>query len=279
MSRFSQLALGTAAIKSVEFPRINVPYGVQRDSAEQKLARERDGTAEAKPVMVGLRALLPEEDDEVDRLAELYSKSKGVEKYDDVHPICVKARMVYTLALACVDPESDPCRPLPFFCDEPYVADNDTIEKRAAMIRGPGMTPDIIVFLHEHWLVWQDQINPQALTVADSELAELARKAAESGDFLLTLRPGLRLRLLHFMAALAVVALEVSGMSGGLTTSLTSNPSPKPVRKPKTGNGNDGPLLDLAHHLGGLPRREIRNARKPKTVRRKATKKPARKTR
>ena len=187
----------------------------------------------SQPLQVGLRVLEPGLDDEVDRLAEAYSKSQGVEKYDDVHPICVKARMVYTLALACVDPSSDPRRPIPFFCDEPYSADNHTVERAAEIIRTGivstpegelriGMTPDIVVYLNEQYEVYRDEVHPQALTLKDSELAEATRKAAESADFLLSLRPGMRLRLQHFMASLAVAALEIASGNSITSTSDTT---------------------------------------------------------
>jgi hypothetical protein len=223
--RASQIAQGTAFIKSVLFPQ---PGNTS--------------------LFVGIRALGPGEDDEVDRLAESYSIKQGVAEYNDTHPICVKARMVYTLAKACVDPDSDPCRPLPFFCDDPFSADTHTLERSAEIIRTGevatpngivriGMTPDVVVCLHEQYEVLKDEIHPQALTIKDAELAELCRKAAESDDFLFSLRPGLRVRLLRFTAPLALVVLAANfgGSSGsGQSTTKPSQSSQKmPLAKAK----------------------------------------------
>lgn len=226
--RFSQFTKGIANVKVVDLPRIST------DGSEQTLC-------------VGLRPMAPGEDDVVDSLAAAYAKKLGVAEYTDTHPICVKARMQYTLALVCLDADSDPGNPVPFFVDEPYSRDSDSIERRAEIIRtgvvntpdGPvncGMTPDMVIYLHECWQVHNDQISPQALTIKDAELAEMCRKAASNEDFWLRLAPGARVSCLRFMGALLLASLEVScGLSSASTTATEKNASAsaKAIR-PKT---------------------------------------------
>jgi hypothetical protein len=151
--------------------------------------------------------------------------------------------MVYSLAMACVDPDSDPCRPLPFFCDDPFDVQKHTVERAAEIIRTGelvtptgivriGMTPDVVVCLYEQYEVLKDEIHPQALTVKDDELAELCRKAAESADFLYSLRPGLRAKLLLFTAPLALVVLAANFTSISPTATNSKSASKKPPKKP-----------------------------------------------
>lgn len=216
--RFSQFTKGISNVKVVDLPRIST------DGSEQTLR-------------VGLRPMAPSEDDLVDSLASAYAKKLGVAEYTDTHPICVKARMQYTLALVCLDADSDPGNPVPFFVDEPHSRDSDSVERRAEIIRtgivntpdGPvncGMTPDMVIYLHECWQVHNDQISPQALTIKDADLAEMCRKAASSEDFWLRLAPGARVSCLRFMGALLLASLEVScGPSSASTTDTAKNAS------------------------------------------------------
>ena len=231
--RYEAMVASGYAIRKIPLPIVNVPHGVQQGTDEQRKQWEADGKPEA-PVC-GMRVLSPGEDIEVDRLAEAFAKTQGVEKYDDVHPICVKARMVYTLATACVDPDTDSHAPLLFF--------GDTVEQAArTLFSDPKrvLTPDTVVYLHEVYEIWKDAVNPQANTIADYQLAEMARKAADDADFLALLRPGLRLKFTHILATLCANLPELSFGLSCLSNNGVAN-SPKTPSKPSVAKARPRP--------------------------------------
>lgn len=232
--RYSDNKIPTSgwAIERVVVPLANLPHGLQKGTDEQRAQAQRDSVSTA-PVC-GIRALMDGEEDACHRLAEAYSRSQGVEKYDDVHPICVKALRVYTLATACVDPDTDPRAPLLFF--------GDTIEEAAEVLRNDpkkNITADTVAYLFERYEMWRDKINPQANTLQDYELQLAAEKAADDADFLAYMRPGLRLKFTHTLAALLVASPGwisiASGLSSTAPTSSASSPQKTPLPRPKAG--------------------------------------------
>ena len=219
------LLTGFRALKIIELPLTTQPYGVQPDTPEQVAAR--DGNEPVK-VMVGVRALTPEERGDVLSAAYAHAVSKGASG-DDVERSAVYAQSlaVYTVAMACVDPDSDRRAPLLFF--------GDSLEEAAKAIRkSPLMTDDIVLYLRERQECWQDEVNPQALTIRDSELYETAKKSVEDADFLAKWRIGTVLSFARCMAALALSSLEDNFTgSPALETSGTSEnktPSKKPSK-------------------------------------------------
>jgi hypothetical protein len=213
--RYSELSESGYAFKLVELPIANIPHGIQGGTDEQRAQWEADGKPKAPTL--GMRIIGPGEDIGIDALAKAYAKTQGVEKYDDVDPICVKARMVYTLATACVDPESDPRAPLLFF--------GDTVEQAAATLRNDPkhvLTFDTVVYLHEVYSCWRDKINPQANTIADLQLQEVTFKAAESADFLSYFRPGMLLNYAHTLAVLCVNSPELTGIISTISSRAAS---------------------------------------------------------
>lgn len=233
--RYDQMIAQGHAIKKIPLPIVNIPHGIQAGTPEQLAQWEADG----KPVapIVGIRVIGPGEDVEIDRLADASSRALGVPTYNDTHPICVKERMIYTMATACVDPDSDPRAPLLFF--------GDTVEQAAAILRDDPkkiLTFDTVVYLHEVYEIWKSQTNPQANTVEDHKLEEMAMKAADDADFLALLSPGLRLRFTHILAVLCVQSPELKAMFSLLSSasgkvSLTKPPSPGPVKAHPTKTG------------------------------------------
>jgi hypothetical protein len=222
MARYSSQTASGYAWERVTVPVANVPHGVQKGTPEQRAQWEKDGSP--KPQICGIRCLSPDEDMEVDARAAELALEKGVKEYTDTNPICVNARMICTLAMACVDPDSDPHKPVLFF--------GDTVDEAIDVLRKDpkrSITPDTIAYLHERYEMWRDKINPQANTIADHQLQEIARKSADDADFLAKLRPGLRLKFTASLAALALPFLDQ--IFGGLSTS--SEPSKKQSPKPQ----------------------------------------------
>lgn len=210
--RFNQLppslTSGTRALKVIELPLASQPHGIQPDTPEQAEAR-----SETVKVMVGLRALTPEERGDILSASFARASSRGATGEIEKSAVYNQALAVYTVAMACVDPDADRCKPILFF--------GDGLESAADTIRkSPLMTDDIVLYLRERQEAWQDEINPQALTVRDNELYDSAKRAVEDADFLWLMRPGLLVSFARTMAALSLSLLE--GNSGDTTTSLES---------------------------------------------------------
>jgi hypothetical protein len=225
--RYEQMVVQGYAIKRVPVPTVNVPYGIQPGTDEQRAQAAKDCP---KQLECGIRILGPGEDCIVDELTSAYALAHGVEKYDDINPICVKARMMYTLATACVDPDSDPRAPILFW--------GDTVEDGFRVLHDNpkhDLTPEIITFLHEHFLLWQDELNPQANTFAEAKMVENAQRAVDDADFLASLRPGLRMTWLRTMAAqwLASVAVNYGATSSPSKDASERPRKPSPQKKPK----------------------------------------------
>jgi len=225
--RFNQipehLTSGFRALKIIELPLTTQPHGIQADTPEQQEAR---GGTEPVKVMVGLRALTPGERADVLASAHAYAVRKGASGDVEQGAGYSQALAVYTVAAATIDPDSDRRRPLLFF--------GDTLEDAANTIRSsPLMTDDIVLYLRERQESWQDEVNPQALTVKDSELYDIARKAAESADFLHFMRPALLIALTRTLASLLLTSLEDSSTIISASQMVGENSSESPKKKPK----------------------------------------------
>lgn len=230
--RFSQLPAsitqGFRALKIIELPIASQPHGMQPDTPEQKAAR---GDNEIVRPMVGLRALTPGERSDVLSAAFAYAISKNASGKVEESAVYNQALAVYTVAQACVDPDSDRCKPFLFF--------GDNLEHAADTIRNsPLMTDDIVLYLRERQECWQDEVHPQALTIRDNELYEIAKKAADDADFLFRMRLGTLVNYALTLGALCVSLAEDSSgntsasNSDGLETktSAPSQPSSEPVK-------------------------------------------------
>jgi hypothetical protein len=231
--RFSQLPAhitqGFRALKVIELPLASQPHGLQPDTPEQIEAR---GDSEIVKPMVGLRALTPEERSDVLAAAFARAVSKGATGDVEKSAVYNQALAVYTVAQACVDPDSDRCKPFLFFGDNLESA-ADTIRKSVLM------TDDIVLYLRERQECWQDEVHPQALTIRDTELYEIAKAAADDADFLFRMRPGMLINYALTLGALCVSLAEASNtdtsvsINAGLETktNVSSPPSePEPVK-------------------------------------------------
>lgn len=213
---------GFRALKIIELPLTVQPHGIQVDKPEQVEARAGH---EPVKVMIGLRALTPGERELVLSAARARAISSGVSGEDiERSAVYNQALALYTVAAATVDPESDRRTPLLFF--------GDTLEQAAETIRtSPLMTDDIVLYLRERQECFQDEINPQALTVRDSELYDIAKKAAEDGDFLHFMRPAL---LISLSRTLAITLLASVGDNCGITIASPTNGENSNEKPPKT---------------------------------------------
>jgi len=233
--RFNQLPAsitqGFRALKIIELPLASQPHGLQPDTPEQREAR---GDNETVKPMVGLRALTPEERSDVLSAAYARAVSKGATGKVEESAVYNQALAVYTVAQACVDPDSDRCKPFLFF--------GDNLEQAADTIRRSSlMTDDIVLYLRERQECWQDEVHPQALTIRDDELYQTAKSAADDADFLSRFRLGTLVNYALTLGALCVSLVE--GSNGDTTvstnvgletkTSESKSSPPSPVKVPR----------------------------------------------
>jgi len=218
------LLTGFRALKIIELPLTTQPHGIQADTPEQVAAR--DGKEPVK-VMVGLRALTPEERGDVLAAAYARSVSRGATG-DNVEQSAMYQQnlAVYTVAAATMDPDSDRCKPCLFFGENLEHA-ADTIRKSSLM------TDDIVIYLRERQEDWQSEVNPQALSLKDSELYDTTKRAAGDIDFLWCMRPGMLVKYAHSLAVLLLTSLEDN--SGNTTISIADGANLKttPLKKQK----------------------------------------------
>lgn len=214
MSRFSDLAAGTRAIHRVPLPLVNVPCPLLPDLPELAAQREKDAEAAASQgasvvpatVEVGLRVLTGEEFLLIETLSRKMAESQGCKSFDETDSIFNMAKSLYTIAVACVDPDSDPREPVPFFGSKgetPKVSAESGVK---AILESPHIGRDGIIFLAEQHEHWQDLCNPSALKVSPERMWGLVGEVAASNDarpFLL-LRQGMRWSFARFMAVLLV---------------------------------------------------------------------------
>lgn len=247
MGRLKDIAEGTRAIKRITVRLCNMPCALLPDIPELAAQREQDRAAwqaaqAAQPgaappiapdqsVEIGLRVLSGEENGLVLQKAADYATRKGAKKCDESDPVYNFAVSVYTCAIACVDPDSDPKNPARFFGEE--------IDGAAeALLKSPHFGRDGIIYLSEQHEVWQDANNPQALKLDIARMWQLVGEVAASPDAgpFLNLRPGLRQSFVRFMAALLTSLLSDKSLFGLLsgtdgtsgTTQSSSNPSGEP---------------------------------------------------
>ncbi len=215
--KLQDVVAGTRAIKRVRMPLINCPGELQVDQPELKEQRKADQgetTAGQPYVEVGLRAMTGEEYADVLSRAHSFSLSRGIEKPDETSPIYNLGVAVYTCAVACVDPDSDPRKPQRFF-------GTGTVESAAdELLKSPHVGRDVITYLHEQQEAWQDQVNPQALKLDLVQMWKLVGEVADSAGPLLNMRPGMRAIFTTFTARLAVNSPEYRSYFGLLSPDI-----------------------------------------------------------
>jgi len=214
-ARLSDLQAGTRAIHRVVLPLVNtraVGLPDLPELAEQRAADAASNGGDSAPatVEVGLRILTGGETAGILERARAFARGKGVDDPKEGDPLYELGRMVHTILLAAVDPESPPGAATPFFASTSEILDS------------PHIGRDGIVYLAECQESWQDVCSPQVGKVSPDELLEyVGRLAADStSTFFVSLRPGTRWSLARTTALLLLDSLTLRSASGS-----TSAPS------------------------------------------------------
>lgn len=210
---------GTRAIKRVSLPLVNVPCSLLPDIPELAEQRAKDAQTAASAgapevpaaVEVGLRVLTGDEFLSVYEKARKMAEARGSTRADESDPVYNMAESVYICALACVDPDSDPHNPEPFFGQKGDVESG--VKEILASIH---IGRDGLIFLAEQQEHWQDVCNPQGLKMSPERMFTLVGEVAASDDAapFLRLRPGMRWSFARFMALLVVSSQMDKSLSG-----------------------------------------------------------------
>jgi hypothetical protein len=189
MGRFSQIARGTLARHVGELPMPN-------------------GQIEK----IAVRPLLDDDDDQIETQALAYATQRGVADPKAGHPIYDRGVALYTLLLACSDPDSPDGAPVPYF---------DNIEQ----IR-TGLDRHRIAWLLAAQQVWEDTCSPRTLKMSPNEFVAHIMEVAVSKDEapFLRLRPGLQWILLRTLAKQYISSPEPRSLYGLVSESSSSSP-------------------------------------------------------
>jgi len=201
MSRLRSILRGTRQIRSIEIPLKNL--------------MESDAPAR---VTVGLAVQSGDDYAVILKGATKFAIDRGGEPKDGSE-LYDYGKAVYTIAITCVDPESDPQHPIPFFGD----SDNPSVEERVSCILShPNIGRDTILFLAEHQDVWQDECSPQGDGKRDRTPEEyyqmLAEVAAEGPLAVMRLSAATRLKLVLFSVNLLHSLPMLNSISGSPST-------------------------------------------------------------
>lgn len=231
MSKLSDLFKGHRAIKRVALPLVNVPSHHSPDVPELAAQRESDralAISLGEPVIpdtvdVGLRVLTLEELATVYQKAGEFARERGVKEPNETDPIYNLGVSIYICAIACVDPDSDPKNPEPFFGKR-----GDLGSAALELLSSPHIGRDGIAYLAEQHEAWQDEANPQANKIPPSKLYDLVVEFADKNErkglaSFLALRPGMRWRCMRFMASQLVNLPQFKSFFGASYPEINSN--------------------------------------------------------
>jgi hypothetical protein len=222
LADIADIAAGVRAIKRIPLPLVNVPCSLLPDIPELTEQRNKDAEAAASqgaPVVpatieVGLRVLTGEENLLIERLSNKMAETNGCRAFEETDAIFNMAKSLYTIAVACVDPDSDPKDPDPFFGPRGKTADETAENCAQRILVSPHIGRDGIIFLAEQHEHWQDICNPAALKMSAERMWALVGEVAASADALLKLRPGMRSTFARFMAVLLTSYSQDKWLSG-----------------------------------------------------------------
>lgn len=237
MGKLSDWLKGTRAIKRVPLPLVNVPSEYSEDQPELAQQREKDraeaesstppGSNPAGAIRVpevGLRVLTGMEQAEVLKRSRAYSLANGGNPDSPGDVLQAFALQAYTVAIAAIDPDSDPKNP------EPFAGNRGDIESGfRALLSSVHIGRDGIQYLFEAQELWQDQCSPQTLNVPPEKFWKTIEEmgTSEDADPFLRLRPGMRFKLMQFSASLLLTLPELSSrFSSGLSAETTENSEP-----------------------------------------------------
>lgn len=129
-------------------------------------------------------------------------------------------KALYTLAVTCVDVESDPANPRPFFGE----SENPTLDERVFhACNHPNIGRDTILALAEMQDFWQDECGCQGdgkREKTPEEYAAMLAGVVEEGPLAyFRLSAGTRYKLVRFTANLLLTSLRSNETSGSTSTS------------------------------------------------------------
>lgn len=231
--KLKDIIAGTRAIHRVRLPLVNVP---SVDAALPELAEQRARDQAAAPqgqaafcldsVEVGIRVLLGIESQEVMRCALAYAERNGSKNPVPGDPLYDFGWRLYTVALAAVDPDSDPKSPEPFFGVRGNL--ESAVEE---ILSSPHIGRDGILYLSEQQEFWQDLLNPQRLKLSLEQywakVGEVAT-AKDAGPFL-ELQPATRWSFARFMASQLLNLLDPKSSSTASSPNESSSSSQPPT--------------------------------------------------
>jgi hypothetical protein len=147
---------------------------------------------------------------EVYKRARSYSKENGGNPDNEADTLYLFAITAYTAAIACVDPESDPKDPEPFFGRR-----GDPESGFRELLESPHIGRDGLVYLKEQQELLEDQLSPQAIRVSPEKLWDLAQEVATSEDArpFFKLRAGMRWKLMQYSVAQSLNSPTTSSLS------------------------------------------------------------------
>ena len=224
--KLKDIQQGTRAIRIVSLPLVNVRCELLPDLPELAEQRAKDATdrgadvsAKQPEVKVGLRVLLGDEYATILERAVAFATARGSKDPRPGDALYDYGEIIHRVALAAVDPDSDPKAPEPFFA---------SVEE---ILTSPHLGRDGIMLLAEQQETWQDLCSPQALSLNPGEMLDLIGKAAAAStpDFFERLRPGMRWILLRTMAALLSNS-QTDSLLPGSTTEAAGESTKKPER-------------------------------------------------
>jgi len=229
MSKLADLddvAAGIRAVRRIDLPLVNVPCSLLPDVPELMEQRKKDAEAAASrgaPVVpatieVGLRVLTGAEYLLIEKLTNKMAESNGCKAFEDSDSIFNMAKSLYTIAIACIDPDSDPNDPDLFFSPSGTTvraskagAFSDAKERITfadecvkTIQASQHVGRDGIIYLAEQHELWQETCNPQALKMSPEVMWSLIGKVAaeDNARTYLKLRPGMRWSFMRSMAVL-----------------------------------------------------------------------------
>lgn len=189
MAKFASVIAGVRGRKPIKLPLL----GASVDPAT--------GEWTGPTVDLAVRALLEDEYADVLAGALAYAKKKGIEKATEEDEVYERGKMLHTLLIACLDPESPTEAPAAFF---------DSIEQ---ISRSEVMTPEVIAYLYLQQQAWQDEVNPLLKGVTPVEFfAAMAKMAGGDMGFFVHSRPGTLWSFMRIMASRLLASPELNSL-------------------------------------------------------------------
>lgn len=199
MAKFSTVVAGARARKRIQLP---LP-GAHVDA--------ETGDWVGPTAELDVRALRDDEHTDVLREALGFARKRGLEKPEDGDALYERGKMLHTLAIACIDHESPPDNPQPYF-------DNGWEQIHKSDL----MTPEVIGYLYLQQQVFQDEVSPLRKDMSPAEFYAAAISTAGGNmAFFVNSRPGVQWNFLRTLASQLVVSLAASSQR-----SPSSEPQP-----------------------------------------------------